>query len=350
MFLYHRPKRMEVRFKCTQASTEMWHKDILGTVGDTPLVQLNRLAEHLTCTVLVKLEAFNPAGSVKDRIAVEMVEEAERSGSLKPGGTVVEATSGNTGTGVAMVAVAKGYRCICATTDKVSKEKVDSLRAYGATVVICPKSVHHDDPRSYYSVARRLAAEMPNAVYLNQYFNQANTLAHYRSTGPEIWEQTEGHVSHVFAGASTGGTISGVARYLKEKKPDIKIIGVDPFGSAYYTYFFTREIDENEVYSYNVEGAGKGFLAGNLDVDVIDDYTRVRDRDTMAMVHRLVKEEGIFAGQSSGLVAAGALEWLEGHTAVIGADALAVLILPDSGVRYLSKTFNEDWMREHNLL
>ena len=327
----------------------MWHKDILGAIGHTPMVQLNRLAAHLTCTVLVKLEAFNPAGSIKDRIAVEMVEEAERSGQLKPSGTIVEATSGNTGTGVAMVAVAKGYRCICATTDKVSKEKLDTLRAYGAEVVICPKKIHHEDPRSYYNVARQLAADTPNAVYLNQYFNQANARAHYRSTGPEIWTQTGGGVTHLFAGASTGGTISGVARFLKERKPDVKIVGVDPYGSAYYKYFFTHEVDENEVYSYNVEGAGKGFLAGNLDVDVIDDYTRVRDRETMAMVRRLVQEEGIFAGQSSGLVTAGALKWLEEHTDAITTDTLAVLILPDSGVRYLSKTFNEDWMRKHNL-
>ena len=328
----------------------MWHKDILGAVGNTPLVRINRLATGLPCTLLAKVESFNPGASLKDRIAVVMVEKAEARGDLKPGGTIVEGTSGNTGAGLALVAIAKGYRCICTTTTKQSQEKIDVLEALGAEVIICPNDVDADDPRSYYSVARRLAEETPNAFYMNQYDNLDNTKAHYLTTGPEIWAQTEGKITHLFSGAGTGGTISGIARYLKEQNPSIRVIGVDPFGSLYHKYFHTGEVDMNEIHPYLTEGAGEDIMAKNMDFDLVDDYTRVNDKQTMQMARRLAREEGIFAGQSSGLAVAGTLQWLRAHEASLTANHLAVVILPDSGFRYLRKTYNDDWMREHGLL
>jgi len=327
-----------------------WSEDILGTIGNTPLVRINRLSAGLPCTVLAKVESFNPGASLKDRIAVTMIEEAEARGDIKPGGTIVEGTSGNTGAGLAIVAIAKGYKCIFTTTTKQSQEKIDVLEALGAQVVICPDEVASDDPRSYYSVARRLGEETPNSYHVDQYSNPDNNQAHYQTTGPEIWRQTEGGITHLFSVAGTGGTISGIARYLKEQNSAVKIIGVDPFGSLYYSFFHTGEIDPNEVYPYLVEGAGKAMVAKNMDFSVVDDFIRVDDRVTMQTARRLARQEGILAGQSSGLVMAGALQWLRQHQASLSADAIAVAVLPDTGFRYLSKTYNDDWMRAHDML
>lgn len=328
----------------------MWHADVLGTIGQTPLVKINRLAAGLPCQVLAKVEFFNPGGSVKDRIGVAMVEAAEARGLLKPGGTIIEGTSGNTGAGLALVAIAKGYRCIFTTTDKQSQEKIDVLRAFGAEVKVCPTNVAPDDPRSYYSVARRLAQEIPNSFYVNQYDNPANTEAHYRTTGPEIWQQTDGRVTHYVAGAGTGGTISGAARYLKEQNPDIKVIGVDPYGSVYHKYFFTREFDHDEIYPYLTEGVGEDILAENMDFDIVDDYVRVTDKVSMQMTRRLARQEGLFVGQSCGMAMAGALDWLRAHQKTLTEEDVVVVILPDSGFRYLRKTYNDDWMRNHGFL
>ncbi len=328
----------------------MWSENVLGTIGNTPLVRLNSLTRMYPCTVLAKVEFFNPGASVKDRIGLAMVEAAERDGSLKPGGTIIEGTSGNTGTGLALAAITKGYRCIFTTTDKQSQEKVDVLRAMGAEVIVCPTAVEPDDPRSYYSVARRLAEETPNSVYLNQYDNPANAEAHYTSTGPELWEQTDGKITHLFSGAGTGGTISGISRYLKEQNKDVRSIGVDPYGSVYYKYFFTREFDEDEIYPYLTEGVGEDILAKNMDFDLIDDFVRVTDRDAMIYTRRLAREEGLFVGQSCGMAVAGAIQWLEANAESLKAEDVVVVILPDSGFRYLSKTYNDAWMRNHGFL
>ena len=328
----------------------MWHENILGAIGQTPLVRINRLATDIPCPVLAKVEFFNPGGSVKDRIGVAMVEAAEAQGLLKPGGTIIEGTSGNTGAGLALVAIAKGYRCIFTTTDKQSQEKIDVLRAFGAEVLVCPTNVAPDDPRSYYSVARRLGEEIPNSFYINQYDNPANAEAHYQTTGPELWEQTEGRITHYIAGAGTGGTISGAARYLKEKNPNIKVVGVDPHGSVYHKYFFTREFDDNEIYPYLTEGVGEDILAKNMDFDVVDDYVRVTDKASMLMTRRLAQQEGLFVGQSCGLAMAGALDWLRAHRDELTDESVVVVMLPDSGFRYLRKTYNDDWMRNHGFL
>ena len=328
----------------------MWHDTILGTIGNTPLVKINRLARDLDCTVLAKLEFFNPGSSVKDRIGISMIERAEREGKLQPGGTIIEGTSGNTGTGLALAAIAKGYRCIFTTTDKQSQEKIDVLQALDAEVIVCPTNVEPDDPRSYYSVARRLATEIPNSVYLNQYDNPANTEAHYRTTGPEIWEQTEGRITHLVASSGTGGTISGIATYLKEQNPDIKVIGVDPYGSVYYKYYHTREFDHAEIYPYVTEGVGEDILAGNMNFDIVDDYVRVTDKESMQWTRRLARQEGFFVGQSCGMAVAGAVQWLKAKKDAIKPDDLVVVILPDSGFRYLSKTYNDKWMRNNGFL
>ncbi len=328
----------------------MWHENILGTIGNTPLVKINRLAADVPCTVLAKLEFFSPGASVKDRIGVSMVEDAERRGLLKPGGTIIEGTSGNTGAGLALAAIARGYRCLFTTTDKQSQEKIDVLRALGAEVLVCPTNVAPDDPRSYYSVARRLAGEIPNSVYLNQYDNPSNTEAHVRTTGPEIWEQTEGRVTHFIAGAGTGGTISGVAAYLKDQNPSVTIVGVDPYGSVYYKYFHTGEFDEDEIYPYLTEGVGEDILAKNMDFHLVDDYVRVTDKASMQMTRRLAREEGMFAGQSCGMAMAGALQWLHTHRDGLSAEDVVVVLLPDSGFRYLRKTYNDEWMRRNSFL
>ena len=328
----------------------MWQENILGTIGNTPLVRVNRLAAGVPCTVLAKLEYFNPGSSVKDRIGISMVERAEREGRLRPGGTIIEGTSGNTGAGLALAAIAKGYRCIFTTTDKQSQEKIDVLQALDAEVIVCPTNVEPDDPRSYYSVARRLATEIPNSVYLNQYDNPANTEAHYLSTGPEIWAQTEGRITHLIAGAGTGGTISGIAKYLKEQNPEIKVIGVDPYGSVYYKYFHTREFDQDEIYPYVTEGVGEDILAGNMDFELVDDYVRVTDKESMQWTRKLARQEGFFVGQSCGMAMAGAITWLKSQGETIREDDIVVVILPDSGFRYLSKTYNDNWMRNNGFL
>ena len=328
----------------------MWHKNVLGTIGNTPLVQLNRLFESFPATVLAKVEFLNPGGSVKDRIGLSMVEDAEKRGELKPGGTIIEGTSGNTGAGLALVAIAKGYRCIFTTTDKQSQEKIDVLRALGAEVIVCPTNVAPDDPRSYYSVARRLGEEIPNSVYLNQYDNPSNTEAHYRTTGPELWQQTDGRITHFFAGAGTGGTISGTTRYLKEQRKDLKTIGVDPYGSVYYKYYHTGVFDGKEIYPYLTEGVGEDILAENMDFDIVDDYVRVPDRESMLMTRKLASEEGLFVGQSSGMVVAGTLQWMEQHRNELSEDDVIVILLPDSGFRYLSKTFSDRWMQDHGFI
>ena len=328
----------------------MWHNSILDTVGNTPLVRLNTLFSDFPCTVLAKVEFFNPGGSVKDRIGIAMIEAAERDGRLKPGGTIVEGTSGNTGAGLALAAITKGYKCIFTTTDKQSPEKADVLRALGAEVLICPTNVAPEDPKSYYSVSRRLAEETPNSVYLNQYDNPANAQAHYLTSGPEIWDQTEGKVTHYIASAGTGGTISGTAKYLKEKNPDVQVIGVDTFGSVYHKYFYTREFDHAEIYPYLTEGAGEDILAKNMDFDLVDHYVRSTDKENMIMTRKLARQEGLFVGQTSGLAVAGARKWLKDNASTLSAEDVVVILLPYTGFRYLSKTYNDTWMRSHGFL
>lgn len=323
----------------------MWQESILETIGNTPLVRLNAVSEGLPCTLLAKVEFFNPGGSVKDRIGLAMIEDAERKGQLTPGGTIIEGTSGNTGAGLAIAAITKGYKCIFTTTDKQSQEKVDVLRALGAEVIVCPTNVAPDDPRSYYSVAARLSKEIPNSFYPNQYDHPANTEAHYHSTGPELWKQTDGRISHFFAGGGTGGTISGTTRFLKEKNGNLKTIGVDPYGSVYYTYFHTGVFEESEIYPYLTEGVGEDILAGNMDFGLVDDFVRVSDRESMQMTRRLSREEGLFVGQSSGMAVAGAIQWLNDHRDEISPDDVAVVLLPDTGFRYLRKTYDDEWMR-----
>jgi len=328
----------------------MWHDSVLGTIGDTPLVRINTLADDLPCTVLGKVEFFNPGGSVKDRIGLSMIEKAEREGKIEPGGTIIEGTSGNTGAGLAIAAIAKGYRCIFTTTDKQSREKVDVLRGLGAEVLVCPTNVEPDDPRSYYSVARRLADEIPNSVYLNQYDNPSNAQAHYETTGPELWEQTDGRITHFVAGAGTGGTISGTGRYLKEQNDDVQVIGVDPEGSVFHKYFHEGVFDEDEIYPYFTEGVGEDILPENMDFDIVDDFVEMDDTSAMQMTRRLAREEGLFIGQSCGMAMAGALKWMKDHRSELSEEDVVVVLLPDSGFRYLSKTYNDEWMRDHGFL
>ncbi len=328
----------------------MWHESILDTIGQTPLVRLNRVADGTPCPLLAKVEFFNPGGSVKDRIGISMIRAAEAAGKLKPGGTIIECTSGNTGAGLAIAGIALGYKCIFTTTDKQSQEKVDVLRALGAEVFVCPTDVHADDPRSYYSVAKRLAEEIPGSFHVNQYDNPANTEAHYQTTGPELWEQTEGKITHYFAGAGTGGTITGTTNYLKEKYPSLKTIGVDPYGSVYFKYFHTGEFDRNEIYPYLIEGVGEDILTGNMDFNVVDDFVRVDDKTAMQYARALARQEGMFVGQSCGMVVAGAVQWLKDNRDSVKPTDVAVVLLPDSGFRYLSKLYNDNWMKGHGFL
>lgn len=318
--------------------------NILEMIGRTPLVRLNRVVEGLAAELYVKCEFLNPGGSVKDRIGVELIEDAERRGLLRPGGTLVEATSGNTGVGLAMIAALKGYRTIFVLPDKVSEEKIRTLRAFGAQVVTTPTAVAPEDPRSYYSVSRRIAAETPGAFYVNQYHNPANPLAHYKSTGPEIWEQTDGVISALVAGMGTGGTISGCGRFLKERDPAVRVIGVDPDGSLYHDYIKHGRVGEARPYS--IEGIGEDFFPSTMDFSVVDDVVRVYDREAFRMTRRLLSEEGLFAGISSGAAMAGALRYAAGRPA----GERIVVILPDSGNRYLSKVWDDAWMQASGFL
>ena len=322
----------------------MWHENILQVIGNTPMVRLNRVARGLRPAILAKLEYMNPGGSVKDRIGVTMVEAAEKAGKIKPGGTVIEGTSGNTGMGLALAAAIKGYQCIFTMPDKMSQEKIDSLRALGAEVIVTPTQVEHNDPRSYHSVALRLSREIPNSVFPNQYENPANAQAHYETTGPEIWEQTEGKVTHVVIGIGTGGTITGVARFLKEKNSNIRVIGADPQGSIFAEMFKTGR--KPQVQPYKVEGIGQDEMPANVDFSVIDEVHMVTDKDSFLRTRLLARYEGIFAGGSAGTAL---------HVALKCADTLTesdvvVIIIPDSGTRYLSKIYNDNWMRENQFL
>ena len=320
---------------------------ILDAIGDTPLVRLHRIPRGLVAaTVLAKLETFNPGNSIKDRMALKMIEDAERDGRLRPGGTIIEGTSGNTGMGLAIAAVVKGYKCIFTTTDKQSKEKIDALRAFGAEVIVCPTNVDPEDPRSYYSVSSRLERETPNAWKANQYDNLSNMQAHYEQTGPEIWSQTGGTVTHLVVGVGTGGTICGVGKYLKERNPAIKAWGIDTYGSVFKKYKETGIFDKNEIYPYITEGIGEDFLPKNVDFSIIDHFEKVTDKDAAIMTRRITREEGIFAGNSAGAAMAGLLQLRDRFTA----DDVIVVIFHDHGTRYVGKMFNDDWMREKGFL
>ena len=321
--------------------------NILETIGHTPMVRLNRITKGLVAAdVVAKIETFNPGNSIKDRMALKMIEDAERDGRLKPGGTIIEGTSGNTGMGLAIAAVVKGYPCIFTTTDKQSKEKVDALRAFGADVIVCPTDVEPEDPRSYYSVSSRLERETPNSWKANQYDNPSNAQAHYEQTGPEIWEQTEGRVDHLVVGVGTGGTLCGTAKYLKERKPSMKAWGIDTYGSVFKKYKETGVFDKNEIYPYITEGIGEDFLPQNVDFSVIDHFEKVTDRDAAIMTSRIAREEGIFAGNSAGSAMAGLLQLAPNFKA----GELVVVIFHDHGTRYLGKMYNPDWMREKGFL
>jgi cystathionine beta-synthase len=322
------------------------YNNILETIGNTPLVKLNRLTVGVKAAVLSKVETTNPGNSVKDRMAVKMIEDAEKAGLIKPGGTIIEGTSGNTGMGLALACIVKGYKLICVLNDKQSKEKMDILRAVGAEVVVCPTAVEPTDPRSYYSVSRRLAAETPNSWYVNQYDNLSNRQAHYEQTGPEIWEQTEGRITHFVVGVGTGGTISGVGKYLKEKNPNIKIWGIDTYGSVFKKYKETGIFDENEIYPYITEGIGEDILPANVDFDVIDLFEKVTDKDAAVYTRKLAREEGIFVGNSAGAAIKGLLQ-LSGE---LKEDDVVVVLFHDHGSRYVGKIFNDDWMRERGFL
>jgi len=314
--------------------------NILETIGNTPLVRLNRVTAGLPCTVAAKVEYFNPGHSAKDRMALKMIEEAEKEGKLRPGGTIIECTSGNTGMGLALVAIARGYKCIFTSTDKQSQEKFDILRAMGAEVIVCPTDVAPEDPRSYYSVARKLAAEIPNSFHCNQYDNPANRQAHYESTGPEIWKQTDGKVTHLVVATGTGGTITGTARYLKEQNPLIRVWAIDPLGSLLTSYFRTGKADPGQVHPYLTEGVGEDFVPENYDMQYIDAFEQVSDRDAALMARRLAKEEGLFCGYSAGTAVQGLLQLK--HQLV--ENDLVVVVLHDHGSRYVAKVYNDQWL------
>src|SRR5438874_2313934 len=318
----------------------MWHDNILQVIGHTPMVRLNRVARGVRATMLAKLEYLNPGGSVKDRIGVTMLEAAEKAGKIKPGGTIIEGTSGNTGMGLALAAAIKGYQCIFTMPDKMSQEKIDALRALGAEVIVTPSQVDHRDPRSYHSVALRLSCEIPNSIYPNQYENPANTQAHYKTTGPEIWKQTEGKVTHVVIGVGTGGTITGVARFLKQKNPRIRVIGADPVGSIFAEMFKTGR--KPQVQPYKTEGIGQDELPANVDFSVIDDIFAVPDKEAFLLTRQLARFEGIFAGGSAGAALYAAFKCAD----KLAETEVVVILIPDSGTRYLSKIYNDNWMRE----
>lgn len=319
---------------------------ILETIGNTPLVKLNKVTKEVKATVYAKVETFNPGNSIKDRMALRMVEDAEKAGLLKPGGTIIEGTSGNTGMGLAIAAIIKGYKCIFTTTDKQSKEKVDALKAFGAEVIVCPTDVDPEDPRSYYSVSSRLVNEVPNSWKANQYDNPSNAQAHYESTGPEIWEQTEGKITHLVVGVGTGGTICGTAKYLKEQNPNIKIWGIDTYGSVFKKYKETGIFDKAEIYPYVTEGIGEDFLPQNVNFDLIDHFEKVTDKDAAMMTREIVRQEGIWVGNSAGSAIAGLLQLKENFNE----NDVVVVIFHDHGSRYLAKIFNDEWMREKGFI
>ncbi|RMG80090.1 MAG: pyridoxal-phosphate dependent enzyme, partial [Bacteroidetes bacterium] len=323
-----------------------YYNNILETIGNTPLVKINNITKDLPCLVLAKVETTNPGNSVKDRMALQMIEDAEKEGKIKPGGTIIEGTSGNTGMGLALACIIKGYKLICTTNDKQSKEKVDILKAMGAQVIVCPTAVAPEDPRSYYSVARRLAEEIPNSFYIDQYNNLSNRKAHYLTTGPEIWEQTEGKVTHFVVGVGTGGTISGVGKFLKEKNPNIKVWGIDTYGSVFKKYHETGIFDPNEIYPYITEGIGEDIIPENVDFSVIDAFEKVTDKDAAIYTRKLAREEGIFVGNSAGAAIKGVLQLADKFTK----DDVVVVLFHDHGSRYVNKIFNDEWMRERGFL
>lgn len=324
----------------------MYYNNILETIGNTPMVKLNKVVDDIPATVLAKVETFNPGNSVKDRMALQMIEDAEAEGKIKPGGTIIESTSGNTGMGLAIACALKGYKLICTSNDKQSKEKFDILEAMGAEVVVCPTNVGPDDPKSYYSVAKKLQKEIPNSLYLNQYDNLSNRKAHYKSTGPEIWEQTEGKITHFVVGVGTGGTISGTAKYLKEKNPNIKVWGIDTYGSVFKKYHETGEFDEKEIYSYITEGIGEDILPKNVDFDLIDKFEKVTDKDGALMARRIAKEEALLLGYSAGSAMAG-IHQLKNE---LTKDDVVVVLFHDHGSRYVGKIYNDDWMKEQGFI
>ena len=323
-----------------------YRNNILETIGNTPMVKLNKVVEGLPCLVLGKIETFNPGHSTKDRMALKMVEDAEKEGRIKPGGTFIECTSGNTGMGIALAAAVKGYKCIFTTSDKQSKEKMDMLRAVGAEVIVCPTNVEPEDPRSYYSVAEKLSKEIPNSAWLNQYDNLSNRQAHYESTGPEIWRQTDGKITHYVVGVGTGGTVSGVAKYLKEQNPDVKVWGIDTYGSVFKKYHETGIFDRKEIYPYITEGIGEDILPKNVDFSLIDHFEKVTDKDAALAARRLAKEEGILLGYSAGSALAGLLQMKD----QLKPTDVVVILFHDHGSRYMGKIYNDDWMRERGFL
>ncbi|MGW8121617.1 cystathionine beta-synthase [Roseivirga echinicomitans] len=324
-----------------------YYNSIIETIGDTPLVKLNSVTKGIPGTFLAKVEYFNPGNSMKDRMAVKMIEDAEKAGLLKPGGTIIEGTSGNTGMGLALAAIAKGYKCIFTLADKQSQEKMDILKAVGAEVIVCPTNVSPDDPRSYYSVAKKLNADIPNSYYPNQYDNMSNTAAHYETTGPEIWKDTEGKITHYAAGVGTGGSMCGTSKYLKEQNANVITVGIDTYGSVFKKYKETGIFDEKEIYPYLTEGIGEDILPKNVDFDMIDHFVKVTDKDGAIMTRRLSREEGLFCGWSCGSAVAGALEWAKEH---MKEDDVMVIILPDHGTRYLGKVYNDDWMKARGFI
>ena len=319
---------------------------ILETIGNTPLVQIKKIIPGIKATVLIKVETFNPGNSIKDRMALKMLLDAEANGNLKPGGTIIECTSGNTGMGLAIAAAVRGYKCIFTTTDKQSKEKIDLLKALGADVIVCPTNVHPDDPGSYYSVAKRISTEIPNSFWFNQYDNLSNRQAHYESTGPEIWKQTDGKVTHIITGVGTGGTISGTARFLKEQNKDIKVWGIDTYGSVFKKYHETGIFDEQEIYPYITEGIGEDILPKNVDFSLIDHFEKVTDKDGALMARKIAREEGMLLGYSAGSAVAGLWQM----RAELNEKDVVVVIIHDHGSRYVGKIYNDDWMRERGFL
>lgn len=325
----------------------MIYNSIVETIGNTPMVKLNKVSKGIKGTILVKVEYFNPGNSTKDRMAVKMIEDAEKAGLLKPGGTIIEGTSGNTGMGLALAAVAKGYKCIFTMADKQSQEKINILKSVGAEVVVCPTNVEPEDPRSYYSIARKLNKEIPNSYYPNQYDNLSNTAAHYETTGPEIWKQTDGKITHYVATVGTGGSMCGTAKYLKEQKPGLVTVGIDTYGSVFKKYKETGVFDRNEIYPYLTEGFGEDILPKNVNFDVIDHFIKVTDKDGAIAARRLSREEGLFVGWSSGSALHGALEYAQAN---LKKDDIMVILLPDHGTRYLNKVYNDQWMKDHGFL